>query len=468
MEAPRGDEENTKNTEAALLKRRLLSGGAWALGGRALLAVTGLAVNALLGRLLAPEDLGVFFLAFSIVLFCAILGSLGLATAALRFVAENLGLNNPGQIRSVVVKVFALGISGSLAASLAYLLFGQAVVASLFRVPALTAVAGLMAVWILATTLQHLLAETFRGFYDIRLATIFGKSTAGFGSLATGVLLAIGLAAMWIFEGSASFTSVVYLSLGSSVAGMLLAAWFLKRKVAALPTTPEPGGDVRTSRILTVAGPLLVTDLTLFALTQADLWIVGAFLPQSDVAVYGAAVRLVTFVILPLLIVNAVVPPMISDKYAQGRTAELQNLLRATATLAGLPALFVLGGFILFGEAILGLVYGDFYREGGTILVILTLGYLVSTWTGSCAITLALTGHQKMLMTITIITGALMITGGILSVNRYGMAGVAVATALGIALQSILMLLGARFATGMWTHISITGVSYMKQVLRGG
>ena len=51
-----------------MLKRRLLTGGAWASGGKFVATLTAFATNALLARLLSPQDFGAYFLAFSVVL----------------------------------------------------------------------------------------------------------------------------------------------------------------------------------------------------------------------------------------------------------------------------------------------------------------------------------------------------------------------------------------------------------------
>ena len=78
-------------TISSLSKERILSGGLWAFGGKAAMAPTGLASNVLLARLLSPQDLSAYFLAFSVVSFGAVLGSLGLGQTVVRLVAESLG-----------------------------------------------------------------------------------------------------------------------------------------------------------------------------------------------------------------------------------------------------------------------------------------------------------------------------------------------------------------------------------------
>ena len=54
-------QQNPRAASMQLLRRRLLSGGAWAFGGRILIALTGLISSALLARLLTPSALGTYF-----------------------------------------------------------------------------------------------------------------------------------------------------------------------------------------------------------------------------------------------------------------------------------------------------------------------------------------------------------------------------------------------------------------------
>src|SRR5215213_8322329 len=161
------------------LKHRLMSGSAWALGGRAVTVVTALATNALLARLLPPRDLGAYFLAFSVVLIGGAVGQLGLGQAAVRFLAESIALGRLGRVRRTVAIVLCLGGLGASSVALAYLLLGNILSTRLFHAPALAAVTGLVAGWMAAMALQNLLAETFRGFHDIRLATAFNSLIAG-------------------------------------------------------------------------------------------------------------------------------------------------------------------------------------------------------------------------------------------------------------------------------------------------
>lgn len=450
------------------LKARLLSGSIWALAGRVLLAIVGLALNALLGRLLAPQDLGAFFLAFSVVSFFAVLSSLGLTTTVVRFVAENMGLGQPERARDIVVKSLLLSVSAATLVAVAYAIFGSTLASRIFGAPALAAIGGLTAAWILTLTLQSLLAETFRGFHDIRLAAVFSRSAAGFGSLMAGALLTMSLATLWVLGERVALRELMLLTVCSGGISVAVAGWLLVNRVKKLPVTPKREKTTGFSPILAATWPILVADVTLLALTQADIWVVGAFRGPEEVAIYGAAARLVALVVMPLLIVQAVVPPVIAEKHAQGRNEELQKVLRTTATLAGIPAFLVLLCFLLFGGEILGVVFGGYYAQGAVILAALSLGQLASVWTGPCGIALVMTGHQTLMMIITVFSGTATIVGALLSVGAFGATGVAVATGAGVALHNIAMSVGVKFSTGLRTDVSIRSLVDVLKAIRAG
>src|SRR5215213_8019521 len=345
-----------------LLKRRLLSGGAWAFAGKILVALSGLISSALLARLLTPQALGTYFLAYSILNVGASLAMLGLGGTVVRLVAEGLGLNHFGLVRRVIGVVIGVGTLGAVGVGLAYLLLGDDLAKAVFNAPALAAITGLVAGWLVVSTLQGLLAETFRGFHDIRLASILGSQPGGGTTgVATLALLTTSLLVLWLINGQATLATVVLLAICSSAVNTLVAGWLLHRKVTKLPPQTSAEGRKADSKavlgeVLSISWPLLIVTLIMMVRTQGDIWTLGAFLPQGELALYGAANRLVTMVTMPMAIVTAVAPPLIAEMYFQGNREDLEHALRNTATLAGIPAFLASMMCIFFASPILGLV----------------------------------------------------------------------------------------------------------------
>jgi O-antigen/teichoic acid export membrane protein len=448
-----------------LLKRRLLSGGAWAFGSKILVALAGLISSALLARLLTPQALGTYFLAISIVWMGTSLGALGLTGTVVRLVAQGMGLNLFGRVRRVIGVVLGVGTLGALGVGLAYLLFGDDLAETVFNAPALAAITGLVAGWIMVGTLQGVLGETFRGFHDIRLASILGGQTTGGRTVgvATLALLTASLSLLWLVNGQATLATIVLLAICSGAVNTVVAGWLLHRRVARLPpqTSAEdrkadPGKLLR--EVLSISLPLLIVSLVSTVRIQGDIWTLGAFLPQREVALYGAASRLVGVVTMPLVIVNAVVPPLIAEMYAQGKREDLEYALRSMATLSGIPAWLTSMGCIFFATPIMGLVYTNYYREGAVVLAVLSIGMFAIVCVGSCGNVLVYTGHQKALMMITIVTNTATLIAMLATVKPYGIVGVAMSKMAGDILVSGVMLLAVKRKTGMWTHVGFKGI----------
>jgi O-antigen/teichoic acid export membrane protein len=256
---------------------------------------------------------------------------------------------------------------------------------------------------------------------------------------------------------------VIWIAAGAGLISLLLALRILRGKLLRL----ERGGALRGDELWPIAVPLWINGVLTQLLTQADIWILTAVVGNEQIAIYGAAAFMVAFVSQPLILVNLVVPPYIADLYARGEPRRLERILRQTATLAGLPALVLLLAFVFFGEPILGLVYPDYIRAGAPVLAFLSVGKLVNVLTGSCGVTMMMTGHQRVLLAITFATGVLTVVGCLVLVGPYGMIGVAGAVSGGTILKNIAMWLETKRRTGMWTHVGIPKPEEVRSLLHG-
>jgi O-antigen/teichoic acid export membrane protein len=424
--------------------------------GKVITATSRLAATALLARLLTQEEMGAFGLAFSFVIVGAMAGQLGLQGAVVRLVAESMGTGRQGRARAAVRAAYRYATLGTLAVA-AFLLLGGGnwLALRVWDSSLLAASMAVLTAWVLLWSCQVLTSETFRGFQDLRSATLFGGVISW--------LLALGLLfAVWLTRGEITFRSVILILIASTTLSLFPALNTLRRRVRALP----PGGSLARGELFSISIPMWITALTGFALAQSDLWILGAFVPKEQIAVYFSAMQLVALVSMSLLLVNLVVPPFIADLYARGERRRLQRILRTTATLAGMPAFLVLLAFVLFGAPILGFVYGPAFREGAVVLALLSLGKLVNVWTGSCGVTMSMTGHQTRLMVITIVTSTLTVGGCLAVVRAHGMVGVASVVAAGTVLQNLAMWIGTRYFTGLWTHVGLPRWSEARELFR--
>lgn len=389
--------------------------------------------------------MGAYFLLTSVVTFAAIVARFGLKQTVVRLVAESMATGQPGRARATLRIVYVIVTLGALAVGGGYYLgVGEWLAKDVFSIPILATVTGLTALWIAVLAFQTPVAETFRGLHDIRLAALLD-------GILTSALLASVLAVLWFNGLRVDFPQAILLSLFMAGLSLVFGTLLFLRRANTL--TGE--GNIEVKEILRISSPLFVTNLANQTMTNFSLWMAGAFLIAEEVALYGAAWKLVTMVSLPLLLMNMSVQPFIAQLHITNEKKRLQHSLQGTATLAGIPATFVLLIFIIWGELALELVYGAHYQAAANALIILSLGQIVNVATGSCVLVLALTGHQAKLMYITLFTSALSISLIITGASLYGLEGIAVGVAIGLALHNALVWIFVRILTGLWSHATV-------------
>jgi O-antigen/teichoic acid export membrane protein len=432
----------------------LLAGGSWVLAGKVVTAFSTLALNAILSRTLETRTYGLYVISFSLVTGAAMLSQLGLHSAVVRLIAESMGTDRQARARSAVTFAYRWMAVGVVVVS-GFLLFGGGswLARIVWDKPALAASMGLIAIWAALQSFQVLTSETFRGFHDIRLASLFG-------GVITGSLSVLLLGLFALSGRPVTLNVTLALIVISSFSSLALGLFVLRRRVQSMVT----GEQLEKRATFGIALPLWINALCAFGLNQSDVLILAAYRTETEVALYGPARMLVGMVIQSMMLVTLVVPPFIAEMYSRGEKKRLERMLRLTATLAGLPALAVLVVYIFFGEAILGLIYSDDYRGGATVLAILSTGRVVSVFAGSAAVTLGMTGHQKILMRITLIAGVITVGTALLVVERYGGVGVATVIASGVVLQHLMNWAAARRYTGMWTHVGLPRLSELRSL----
>lgn len=444
-------------TPAAAIRRRLVRGSMTVFVGMMAGTILTLVFNAMLARMVSHATLGAYFLVFSMVMIATTIAQLGMDKTVVRFVAAARATGSPGRVRRTIVVVFLVGTAASLAIAVVLVLgLGHFLAVRVYNSERVAGVMVLAAAWIVVNALLSLTAESFRGFKRFWPATLYS-------GLAVDVLLVVGFGALWIAGVRPTLAQAVGVTVAAT--GVALAAGMVTLWRSVSPLRGE--GTTGVLEVTAVSLPLLVTSLANFAVgTGVDLWVVGHFSNTSDVALYGAASRLVFFVATPLIVVSQVVPPLIAELHARGERDQLERTLRSVSTVAGLPAAMVLLAFIGAGGFILSLAYGPYFRNAATVLVILSCARLVAVCTGSSGVTLMMTGHQRTMMLITVGCGALALGAEILLAPRYGITGVAAATCAAQILLNLLQLLFARIHVGIWTHARFS-LEPVRELMRG-
>jgi O-antigen/teichoic acid export membrane protein len=194
--------------------------------------------------------------------------------------------------------------------------------------------------------------------------------------------------------------------------------------------------------------PLFLSSILWLALSGLDSLILGLFTRPQEVAYYNIAMRTAPLVALPLVAVNAVVPPLFAQFHHRRDLQGLEMMARSTARWIYFAALPLAITTILLAPTLLGF-FGTDFTQARFALSILAVAQLGNVSAGSACFILQMTNHQWTMIMMQLQAAIITVPCLILAGAGFGLNGVAVASALGIAGVNLLM------ARAVWRRLKI-------------
>ncbi len=427
--------------------------------GKSAVAIGIILVNVLVARLLSPEETGLFMLALSIVTVAAVIADFGFGKTLLRTIPDAMASGDKVRALSHIRQVF---YAGSLTILVTAILLispvGVWIAGKLSHGLLLGELMPLIALWLIVTVVISLLAEICRGFHHIASAIFYGGALTGLGNI---LIVSIVLGIAWLTSATVSLSNVLVLFI---LAGAVLSVFAVLRLFKSL-RTENLTTDRSLSRLFKMAWPFWISSMALILLVHAQIWILGYLRPPQEVAAFALVARLALLVSFPLVILNSVLPPLISELYAKENTQKMERMLRISAGLTTLVSLVIFSVLLLFGDWLSGFLFGEYFKGNWNIMMVLAAGWLFHVWSGSGGFVLNMTDNQRSAMTINLVGGGLTVLAGLWLTMLYGGLGMAIASSSGLVLVNILMLLVIRYKLNIRIYAGLSGLQDLKQEL---
>ncbi|NOY16010.1 MAG: oligosaccharide flippase family protein [Gammaproteobacteria bacterium] len=441
------------------ISQRLLRGGITAVVGRSAVAVGVVLVNALVARLLSPEDTGLFMLALSMVTVAAVFADFGFGKTLLRIIPDAIASGDNVRAQSHIQRVFLAGILTIFATALLLVSpFGVWIAGKLSHGSSLGELMPLVALWLIVTVVISLLAETCRGFHHIAAAIFYGGALTGLGNI---LIVSFVLGITWYTSATITLKQVISLFI---LAGFFLAVLALFGLLKWLRTRGV-STDRSIKQLFIMAWPFWISSLALILLTHAEIWILGYLRSPEEVAIFALVAKLALLVSFPLVIVNSVLPPLISELYAKENIKKMERMLRISAGLTTLCSSVIFLILLIFGNGLLSFLFGDYYAGNRNMMMILAVGWLFHVWAGSGGFVLNMTDNQRSAMIINLVAGFLTLLAGLWLTSLYGGLGMAIASSSGLILVNVFMLLVIRYKLNIRIYAGLSGLHDLKEEL---
>ncbi|MFH1888965.1 MAG: oligosaccharide flippase family protein [Candidatus Omnitrophota bacterium] len=383
--------------------------------------------NILLGHTLGAEILGRYFLGLTVVTFIATLGCFGVDGGIIRYVSQYLGRNETNKAKAIFYNGLKFAVSVGI--GLAILFFTLDKIGFLSRLPVLKEIRvfyGAIPFLIVFSVIISL----FQGYKKIQYQVYTQSLIRPLLNLIIFLfLLRMGCqlsAAIW------SFVMAVILA-------DFAALFFLKRGFGIFSGEADWGYDrkgfMHQSFWIWV---ILIANLMM---RWSDTVALSIFRNYHEVGIYGVAVRVSAVFELFFTPIALIFGPVVSHLYDQGKNDEIEKLLKTVSRwlFSIILPLFALIAFN--ARAIMG-VFGPEFKDGSSILIILSCIFLLTSFTGAFNVSLlTMTGKVRLFSFNILFFAALNIILNLIFVPAYGMfaaASISLACFLLLSLLTIL------------------------------
>ncbi len=409
----------------------------------------------LLARMLPADELGQYFLMFTIINILGFVSVAGLDLGVVRFVSMLVGDSENREARRVVKA--ALVTSAAIGSVVMVVLY--------FVAPSLadplfdgssTAVAGLrifaiaIPFWATARIFNSTTQALHRMQYQVYSRDL-GEQLSKFAISALVLVLGAGL------------MGVVWANVASLVIAAAMSMIFVMLMMPAGVNGPRSAAAGRVRGMFRYSLPLAFSNIFGIILLWTDMLMVGFIGTSEDAGYYGAALRVgVTGSVAILTAFRTVFAPVISDLYNKERLRELQGLFKTVTRwifICSLPLLLLI---MLFADPVMRLFGGDFSTGSGA-LVLLAVGQLINAGTGLVGLMVIMTGRSHMELLNVLVALAVNITLCILLIPGYGVMGAALANMSAVVAINLLR------ALEVWVFMRMNAYdsSYTKPIIGG-
>jgi len=392
--------------------------------------------------LLDLEGSGIFFLVTSIVSISVTFTRFGFGQLLARKVAAWSAVEQWEEIGSFLSKALLIAFFSSAVIAAAFYFFGEAFALRLFEQPGLGSGLKALAPAIIPVALVAIVGQAFQGLHKANRMLFYRD--AGVISFAA---LAIWIAYLWHL--SHSPTSVF--SVNSVIYGYL-AACFLTFFIAVVdwyrvPKRRNSNISFSSISILTESFPFYLSSILMVVLQLSSQLLVGVWHPSAEVAEYAVALRLAGVLGLAFTAFNIVAAPRFSVAHAAGDRKQLvkdANLMNRYLALGSLPICALL---LMFPEIFLSF-FGEAYVESKSILRLLVVSQLMTTFAMSVGTVLDMTGHARSTLRAMTIATFLLIIASVLIVPSWAAEGAAWALLLARTVHLVMNLISLKKKLG--------------------
>jgi len=402
--------------------------------------IFGFLLTLLIARYFGAEGLGEYMLAVVVLRIFTLIAKLGMDTASIRFIASFAKQKKWKSLLYFRKKVVStLLVTSIISSSLMYFLANA--IANLLNIN--PEYIRLFSFFILPMVFFILHYQSLRGLKKIAAFSFFYRmSQAMFTIIAIIILLQYSNDSIVPFYAYATNLIIV------SILAFVVFRSALKVKIEE--NVEEEIEEKSLKNILAVAMPLMFAQSVQFIMAWTDKLMIGNMMTTEDVGVYGVAFRLSMFASITLMAINSIASPKFAEMYGEKNMDGLKKVAQQSTKMIFWSTFPLVILFFMFPELLLGL-FGEQFKIGVYAFLLLSLGKLISAFSGSVGNLLQMTGKQLIYMNILLVGAIINVILNYLLIPIYGINGAAIASMTSIIIWNLTMVYYVKKELGFLT-----------------
>jgi O-antigen/teichoic acid export membrane protein len=459
---PEGGPEEAAQRDLTTLAR----GGALSLVGAVATGLLHFVLLVVITRGLKAEGTGAFYEAVALFLILSSAATLGADVGLSRMVPRYRALGRVRDLRrGLQISLWPVLAAGAVLGLLAYGFAAE--LAEVFSRPGeaerLVDFIRVFSLFVPFSALSLAVFAATRGFATMR-PTVYLDKIARPALQPLFVLLAIVTGA----GGTAIALAYLWPYLPALLAGLVWLAVLLRRAERRPDEEVQPGRPVGrlVAEFWRFTGPRGLAAVFQTTSLWLNTLLIGALRSTKEAGVYAASSRYLAMAAMAAVAIRQVLAPKLSELLAR-RSQERASSVYQTSTcwLVALNWPIYLA-LLTFGPALLA-VFGRDFAGGEVVLVVLSATMLVATACGPVDVVLLMGGKSSWNLANTLVALGANLALNFALTPRYGLAGAAVAFAVGILLNNLLPLVQVwwflrlhPFGAGVWVAAGLSAVSF--------
>lgn len=385
-----------------------------------------------LARIMGEDEYGIYSYVIAWMMIATIISPLGINKTAVKFIPSYISTKKFITLRIYVKWIVLFTFFSSITVMLVGIIGLYAIPSDLDDGHKLALMIGCSLISINALIL--LCMEVMRGLRKI----YFSESANSI----IRPLLIMGLASIWFFYTGEKPNSLYVLALnsGTGVLILIILLLLLKKLLKPFPNQQNTAVYSEKKAWFKTAIPLLFVTAGNIIQGKTNIIMIGAMIGTTDSGMYNAASNITQLIGLPLLSINMILAPVISQLHTSNQQIELQNAVKQAARWSFFSSVLLGSIVFILADKFLWL-FGPNFIEQTTALQILLLAQIVSGAAGPAGYLLSMTGSQMSLAVIVISCAMLNIVLNFILIPNHGTNGAAIATFISIATTNVLMAL---------------------------